>query len=112
MLDGDIPDLLIDDAETVDDAEARPAHEEGREPTASSPRSSSDPTRWTSSTRSRGCPSSSRPRTRRRRRCTPTRFPKADPIRNIVVLGMGGSGISGDVVAAAFNDELPVPVRC
>ena len=23
---------------------------------------------------------------------------------------MGGSGISGDVVAAAFNDELPVPV--
>jgi glucose/mannose-6-phosphate isomerase len=36
-------------------------------------------------------------------------FPRAD-IRNIVVLGMGGSGISGDVVAAAFNDELPVPV--
>jgi glucose/mannose-6-phosphate isomerase len=25
-------------------------------------------------------------------------------------MGMGGSGISGDVVAAAFNDELPVPV--
>ena len=23
---------------------------------------------------------------------------------------MGGSGISGDVVAAAFNDELPVPI--
>ena len=31
VLDGDIPDLLIDDAETVDDAEARPAHEEGRD---------------------------------------------------------------------------------
>jgi len=38
------------------------------------------------------------------------RFPKAADIRNIVVMGMGGSGISGDVVAAAFNDELPVPV--
>jgi glucose/mannose-6-phosphate isomerase len=38
------------------------------------------------------------------------RFPSADGIRNIVVMGMGGSGISGDVIAAAFNDELPVPV--
>jgi glucose/mannose-6-phosphate isomerase len=37
-------------------------------------------------------------------------FPRGDTIRNIVVLGMGGSGISGDVVAAAFNDELPVPL--
>jgi glucose/mannose-6-phosphate isomerase len=37
-------------------------------------------------------------------------LPKADSIRNIVVLGMGGSGISGDVVAAAFNDEVPVPI--
>ncbi len=38
------------------------------------------------------------------------RFPNGESIRNIVVMGMGGSGISGDVVAAAFNDELPVPV--
>ena len=37
-------------------------------------------------------------------------FPRSDTIRNVVVLGMGGSGISGDVVAAAFNDELPVPL--
>jgi glucose/mannose-6-phosphate isomerase len=37
-------------------------------------------------------------------------LPKAESIRNIVVLGMGGSGISGDVIAAAFNDELPVPI--
>ena len=36
--------------------------------------------------------------------------PRGETIRNIVVLGMGGSGISGDVVAAAFNDELPVPI--
>ena len=37
-------------------------------------------------------------------------LPKVGSIRNIVVMGMGGSGISGDVVAAAFNDELPVPI--
>ena len=37
-------------------------------------------------------------------------LPSADPVRNIVVLGMGGSGIAGDVVATTFNDELPVPV--
>jgi glucose/mannose-6-phosphate isomerase len=37
-------------------------------------------------------------------------FPRGDQVKNIVVLGMGGSGISGDVVAAAFNDELPVPL--
>ena len=38
------------------------------------------------------------------------RFPAVEDVRNIVVLGMGGSGISGDVIAAVFNDELPVPV--
>jgi glucose/mannose-6-phosphate isomerase len=37
-------------------------------------------------------------------------LPKPETIRNIVVLGMGGSGIAGDVVSAAFNDELPVPI--
>ena len=40
----------------------------------------------------------------------PGRFPSAADTANIVVLGMGGSGISGDVVSAAFSDELPVPV--
>ncbi len=39
------------------------------------------------------------------------RFPRGDDVMNIVVMGMGGSGISGDVVAAAFNDELPVPIN-
>ncbi len=39
----------------------------------------------------------------------PEQFPRRD-FRNIVVCGMGGSGISGDVVAAVFNDVLPVPV--
>ncbi|HYL50773.1 MAG TPA: mannose-6-phosphate isomerase, partial [Acidimicrobiia bacterium] len=38
------------------------------------------------------------------------RFPRGDDIRNIIVMGMGGSGIAGDVAAAAFNDELPVPI--
>jgi glucose/mannose-6-phosphate isomerase len=37
-------------------------------------------------------------------------MPEPGGIRNIVVLGMGGSGIAGDVVAAACNDELPVPM--
>ena len=37
-------------------------------------------------------------------------LPNADRVRNIIVSGMGGSGISGDVVASAFNDELPVPL--
>ena len=36
-------------------------------------------------------------------------FPRAEDVRNIVVLGMGGSGISGDVIASVFNDELPCP---
>ena len=40
----------------------------------------------------------------------PDRFPAADSINNLVVMGMGGSGISGDVIAASFNDELPVPI--
>ncbi|MFM8973667.1 MAG: hypothetical protein ACKOOG_13750, partial [Actinomycetota bacterium] len=40
----------------------------------------------------------------------PARFPDAADVGNVVVLGMGGSGISGDVVSAAFSDELPVPV--
>ena len=39
-----------------------------------------------------------------------SRFPSPDLVRNIVVMGMGGSGISGDVIAAVYNDELPVPV--
>ncbi|MGQ0825202.1 MAG: bifunctional phosphoglucose/phosphomannose isomerase [Actinomycetota bacterium] len=38
------------------------------------------------------------------------RSPDSSDLRNIVVLGMGGSGIAGDVIAAAFDDELAVPV--
>jgi glucose/mannose-6-phosphate isomerase len=39
-----------------------------------------------------------------------SRLPDAGDIDQIVVLGMGGSGIAGDVLAAAANDVLPVPV--
>ncbi len=41
---------------------------------------------------------------------TADRLPPADAIRNIVVMGMGGSGISGDVLASVTNGTLPVPV--
>jgi glucose/mannose-6-phosphate isomerase len=37
-------------------------------------------------------------------------LPAADDVRNVVVLGMGGSGIAGDVLAAVANGSLPVPV--
>ena len=36
--------------------------------------------------------------------------PTPDAVRNVVVLGMGGSGIAGDVLAAVANAALPVPV--
>src|SRR3954447_19545332 len=36
-------------------------------------------------------------------------FAPAASIDNIVVMGMGGSGIAGDVFATVLNDELPVP---
>lgn len=37
-------------------------------------------------------------------------LPDPDGLRNIVVLGMGGSGIAGDVLASVANGTLPVPV--
>ena len=37
-------------------------------------------------------------------------FPSAEGLTNIVVCGMGGSGISGDVLSAATNDRLRLPV--
>ncbi len=40
----------------------------------------------------------------------PGRFPDATGLTNIVVCGMGGSGISGDVLAASQGGELAVPV--
>jgi glucose/mannose-6-phosphate isomerase len=36
--------------------------------------------------------------------------PLGDDVDNIVVLGMGGSGIAGDVLASVANATLPVPV--
>ena len=37
-------------------------------------------------------------------------LPSAHDIDNVAVLGMGGSGIAGDVLAAVANATLPVPV--
>jgi len=37
-------------------------------------------------------------------------LPRAADIHNVVVMGMGGSGISGDVLGSVANGTLPVPV--
>src|SRR5207245_8461328 len=37
-------------------------------------------------------------------------LPDRERVENIVVLGMGGSGVAGDVLAAAAGPFLPVPV--
>jgi glucose/mannose-6-phosphate isomerase len=36
-------------------------------------------------------------------------FAPASEVDHIIAMGMGGSGIAGDVFATALNDELPVP---
>lgn len=38
-------------------------------------------------------------------------LPSADGVEGIVVLGMGGSGISGDVVQSVVEPRLPLPFR-
>lgn len=40
-----------------------------------------------------------------------TNLPDAANIDSIVVLGMGGSGVSGDVMQAVVEPRLPIPVR-
>ena len=40
-----------------------------------------------------------------------TGLPDARGIDSVVVLGMGGSGVSGDVAAAVVEPRLPVPLR-
>ncbi|MFN2388686.1 MAG: bifunctional phosphoglucose/phosphomannose isomerase [Actinomycetota bacterium] len=37
--------------------------------------------------------------------------PEADGIDAILVLGMGGSGVSGDVIQAVVEERLPIPFR-
>ena len=109
----DIPIMLIDEAEAVDDAEAarldgqgrgrrHPAHvlrvgeqrDGGRFPR-------------TSATRSRPCPSSSRPRTRSPGRCRRRRCPTPAAFDRVVTLGMGGSGIAGNMLQAVGTATLP-----
>ncbi|MDQ4065874.1 MAG: bifunctional phosphoglucose/phosphomannose isomerase [Actinomycetota bacterium] len=43
-------------------------------------------------------------------RATPN-LPDAAGIDSIVVLGMGGSGVSGDVVQAVYDERVPLPMR-
>jgi len=38
-------------------------------------------------------------------------LPAAEGVESVVVLGMGGSGVSGDVVAAIAEPRLPFPLR-
>jgi glucose/mannose-6-phosphate isomerase len=38
-------------------------------------------------------------------------LPDASGVESVVVLGMGGSGVSGDVVQAVVEPRLPVPLR-
>ena len=93
VLDGDIPDLLIDDAETVDDAEDDAADRRRPKPTASSPPSSSDATDSLDFLDAvAGLPEQLAAAHEAAGRVHADRFPAATTIRNIVVLGMGGSG--------------------
>ncbi len=39
------------------------------------------------------------------------KLPKHDDIENVVILGMGGSGICGDIVAQVGESLIPVPVH-
>ncbi|HEY1737293.1 MAG TPA: bifunctional phosphoglucose/phosphomannose isomerase [Acidimicrobiia bacterium] len=41
---------------------------------------------------------------------SPSAFPSAEGIQQIIVCGMGGSGIAGDVLAVSASHELTVPV--
>ncbi len=38
-------------------------------------------------------------------------LPRAEGLDSILVLGMGGSGVSGDVTQAVLEERLPVPLR-
>ncbi len=38
-------------------------------------------------------------------------LPAADGVDSVVVLGMGGSGLSGDIVQALVEPRLPLPLR-
>lgn len=42
---------------------------------------------------------------------TASALPDADGVDSVLVLGMGGSGVSGDVVQAVVEPRLPVPFR-
>ena len=101
----DIPIMLIDEAETVDDAEHErlmaKAEAEGIQADvrlsadARLARHARDVRRHAASARAGG------PRRPSRRRRASTGCPTTSASSNVVVLGMGGSGIAGDVLSAS-----------
>ena len=112
----DIPIMLIDEAETVDDAEharlVAKAEADGIQPDVRGVSAA----RWPSTRSAFGealcampeqlaAAHEARGQGRPRRRC-----PTADDFDHIVTLGMGGSGIAGDVLQAVGTATLPVPV--
>ncbi|MFN3385380.1 MAG: bifunctional phosphoglucose/phosphomannose isomerase, partial [Candidatus Thermochlorobacter sp.] len=40
----------------------------------------------------------------------PRSRPRKDRIKNVVIAGLGGSAISGDLIRAYLSDECPVPI--
>ena len=109
VLDGDIPDLLIDDAETVDDAEharlTKKAETDGIEPNFAA----ADSLNFLDAVA--GLPEQLAAAHEAAAMVPADALPKADPIRNIVVLGHGRLRASrATSCRPSFNDELPVPV--
>ena len=118
-----IPVLLIDEATAVDAAEdarlTAKAEAGGAVPPASSAAAGRRPsrrrpsvpltsTRWTCGRPPPACPSRWWPPPTAAREIDG--LPRHDDVENVVVLGMGDSGIVGDVLTAVAAPFMPVPV--
>ena len=112
-IDDDIPIMLIDEAETVDDAEHErllaKAEAEGIEPRSATSERDDRRRLPRDVRRGRGPARAGRGR-RRAGHGRSTACPTRDQIENVVVLGMGGSGVAGDLLAAIAGPFMPVPV--
>ena len=108
----DIPIMLIDEAETVDDAEHDAPRRQGRgrrHPAHLRGVARRDGGRLARlRRRARALPEQlAAAHEARRARCRRVALPAADDFDNIVALGMGGSGIAGDVLQAVGTATLP-----
>ena len=111
----DIPVMLIDEAETVDDAEhdrlLAKAEAEGIKPTFERRLMTIDRrTRQPGHARGDRGPARAGRRRGRGGAAGSTACPTATTVENVVVLGMGGSGIAGDILLAAAAPFMAVPV--